>query len=153
MKVEIWKDVIGYENLYQVSDLGNVKCLERNGVKKGGRILKPSDNGVGYLKVVLSNKESKTKYVHRLVYESFNNKNSEKGITAIDHINENKYDNRLCNLQLITQRENKIKSTINKLNKSNVYNINGKYRVILYGKHIGYYSTINEAIINRDKNI
>jgi hypothetical protein len=48
MQKEIWKDVVNYEGLYQVSNLGRVKSIERNGTGKGGRILSPSDNGLGY---------------------------------------------------------------------------------------------------------
>jgi hypothetical protein len=150
MQKEIWKDVVNYEGLYQVSNLGRVKSIERNGTGKGGRILSPSDNGLGYLKVTLKNKSNKYCYVHRLVYESFTGKQSVKGITAIDHINNDKSDNRLCNLQLISQRENKIKSTKNQLNEPNIYLVNSKYRLILHGKHIGYFNNLLDAITIRN---
>ena len=52
MTKEIWRDIEGYEGLYQVSDQGRVKSLERKG-RKSERILKPSFNGFGYLLVSL----------------------------------------------------------------------------------------------------
>lgn len=74
MDKEIWKDIVGYENYYQISNLGNVKSLDRKihfnkGISiKKGQLLKPILTRKGYLKVELS-KESKGKrfYVHRLV--------------------------------------------------------------------------------------
>jgi hypothetical protein len=150
MKVEIWKDVPEYEGLYQVSDLGRVKCLERNGVKKGGNILKPSDNGTGYLKVVLSNKTKKTKYIHVLVAEAFLSHKSNKGVCNVDHINNIKNDNRLENLQILSHRENVIKSKESNTKTTSVYKVRNKYRVIVYGKHVGYCNSILEAIERRD---
>ena len=46
MNTEIWKDVVGYKNLYQVSNLGRVKSIPRNGTIKTDRYLKLRDNGV-----------------------------------------------------------------------------------------------------------
>lgn len=97
---EIWKPVIGYEGLYEVSNLGNVKSLIRR------KILKPIKNGCGYLKVELC-KEGKRKkiYVHRLVYSAFNG-DIPTGL-EVNHINDKeKTDNRLCNLNLMSHKEN-----------------------------------------------
>jgi len=151
MQTEIWKDVIGYSGLYQVSNLGRVKCLERNGVKKGGNILSPSNNGYGYLKVNLRNKNSKSKYVHILVAESFLGYKANKGVINVDHINEIKTDNRLENLQILSQRENLIKSKHSNTDITNIYKVRNKYRVIIYSKHIGYFNTIENAIVKRDE--
>jgi hypothetical protein len=103
---EQWKPVVGYEGLYEVSNLGRVKSLPRNGTIKIERILKQNQNGYGYLHVGLRNKSLKTKLVHRLVADAFLNYISKKGEIVIDHINNNKKDNRLDNLQIITHREN-----------------------------------------------
>jgi hypothetical protein len=151
MQTEIWKDVIGYSGLYQVSNLGRVKCLERNGVKKGGNILSPSNNGYGYLKVVLCNKKKITKYVHILVAESFLGYKANKGIINVDHINEVKTDNRLENLQILSHRDNLIKSHHSNTDITNIYKVRNKYRVIVYSKHIGYFNTIENAIVKRDE--
>lgn len=75
MEKEIFRDVKGYEGLYQVSNLGNVKSLERidysNHLRKE-RILKPETDKGGYLTVVLSkDKKKKNIKVHRLVAEAF----------------------------------------------------------------------------------
>lgn len=85
---ELWLDVAGYEGLYKVSNLGNVFSIKRN------RLMKPQDNGLGYLIVGLTDCQGKRKFllVHRLVAEAFlANPNN---FDEINHKNENKSDNR-----------------------------------------------------------
>lgn len=85
---EIWKDVVGYEGLYQVSNLGRVKSL----YKKNGAILKAYPNGFGYLIVSLFvNGNSKKHKVHRLVANAFipNIHN----LPCVNHKDENKTNN------------------------------------------------------------
>ena len=87
---EIWKDIKGYEGLYQVSNLGNVRNKK---TKK--HLYKNFNNVNNYLFVNLGRKNKK--YIHRLVYETFKgfkNKNS-----IINHINSDKRDNGLNNLE------------------------------------------------------
>lgn len=87
----MWKEIAGFEN-YEVSEKGEV----RN--KKTGLILKPRDNGRGYLRVGLyTNKEKTDKSIHRLVAEAFLD-NKEK-YPQVNHINEKKDDNRAENLE------------------------------------------------------
>jgi hypothetical protein len=107
MKNEIWKDVVDYEESYQVSNLGRVKSLKYNRKK----ILKLSLCGRGYLQVNLTkNNISKTTKVHKLVAIAFLN-HIPCGMTlVVDHINNNQTDNRVDNLQIITQKENSLKS-------------------------------------------
>lgn len=110
---EQWKDIIGYEGLYEASNLGRVKSLERY-VKHGGllicrkeRILKPflQRQNKRYLQVRLYKDGSKKLFsVHRLVWEAFNGKIPEG--MQINHINEDPSDNRLENLNLMTPKEN-----------------------------------------------
>lgn len=112
MQNEIWKDVPGYSGMYQVSNLGRVKSLNRrvNGPKRNGRIvneriLKPGLDLYGYKIVVLFNgKSRKTCTVHRLVAMAFVPNPENK--PEIDHINTIRTDNRVENLRWATRKEN-----------------------------------------------
>lgn len=86
------KDVVGYEGLYAVTSCGKVWSY------KSKRFLKPSDNGNGYLFVVLS-KDNKRKqyYVHRLVAEAY--LPNIENLPQINHKDENKTNNCLQNLE------------------------------------------------------
>ena len=102
---EVWKDVVGYEGLYQVSNLGRVKSLGFDKWHKG-RILKQSFDGKGnYLFVGLhKDGETKQKNVHRLVAETFiPNPNN---LPCVNHINEIKTDNKATNLEWCTVEYN-----------------------------------------------
>lgn len=109
--IEIWKDIKGFEGLYQVSNLGRVKSLKRFRKGKDGslvtvkeKILKPLITK-GYYQVLLCKQAIKKKYlVHRLVWSAFNGSIPE-GL-QVNHINEIKSDNRLENLNLMTAKEN-----------------------------------------------
>ena len=112
-KEEIWKDIAGYEDLYQVSNMGRVKSLERIVSRKNGRrfsvnerILKPSTNHKGYLQVVLCKGSGKMKAfrVHRLVCEAFHENPKKK--PWVNHIDENKANNTASNLEWCTVAEN-----------------------------------------------
>ena len=109
---EIWKDIPNYEGIYQVSNLGRVKSLER--FRKGKndslasvkeKIFKPQIDHRGYYRVELWKQSIGKRYkVHRLVWEAFNGSIPE-GL-QVNHINEIKTDNRLENLNLMTPKEN-----------------------------------------------
>lgn len=106
MQEEFWKDVIGYEGLYQVSNLGRVKSLGNDKTRKE-KILKSSSDGKGYLKFCLnSNQKRKTIRIHQLVAITFLNHAPCGHELVIDHINDNRSDNRVDNLQIVTQRFN-----------------------------------------------
>jgi len=97
---EIWKDIIGYEGLYLVSNHGRILSYART--KK--RIMKPSINTKGYPQVNLWKNETKSIYrVHRLVLETF------KGISdlQVNHKDGVKTNNSLENLEYCTNEENK----------------------------------------------
>jgi len=116
--VELWKPVVGYEGLYEVSDQGRVRSLpgERwNGQamhKFKGRILKLHTGANIYYHVVLSkNGKVKTCKVHQLVADAFlpscpGIQGKTRGLYHIDHINNSPIDNRAVNLQWLTGREN-----------------------------------------------
>lgn len=101
---EVWKDIVGYEGLYQVSNLGRVKSLNyrRTGKTKE---MKPGTDKNGYRYICLM-VEGKARYykVHRLVYEAF------VGPIPygheINHINEEKADNRVENLEIVSHKTN-----------------------------------------------
>ena len=106
---EIWKDIKGYEGLYQVSNFGRVKSLDRkvwNYLKKG-KILKTKDNGNRYLNVSLHNKNKVEKhvYIHRLVAEAFIPNSS--NLPQVNHKDFNKQNNCVDNLEWVSDLENK----------------------------------------------
>lgn len=102
---ELWKDVKGYEGLYQVSNLGRIKSLPKFVAYSNGKnyfyaekMLKPCKNQKGYLKIGLHKDESyKNVYVHRLVAEAFipNPQNHKQ----VNHVDEDKANNRADNLE------------------------------------------------------
>ena len=106
--IEVWKDIPNYEGLYQVSNLGNVRSLN---YKKTGNIkkLSCSIDANGRPLVGLWNINRKTYSVHVLVAVAFL-KHKPCGMKiVVDHINNDRLNNKLYNLQLITQRENSSK--------------------------------------------
>lgn len=112
---EVWRDVVGYEGLYQVSDQGRVKSLERTdslGRTVKERILKPGMDRGGYLLVVLcAGGKSKTLNVHRLVCQAFHENPENK--PCVNHIDENKTNNAASNLEWSTYEENNNHGTHN----------------------------------------
>lgn len=105
--LEIWKDIEGFEGHYQVSNFGRIKSLSRksgNTIKKE-RILKPRDHTHGYSEVSLGkDMKFKNKFVHRLVAIAFIPNPDNK--PQVNHINENKQDNRVENLEWVTAKYN-----------------------------------------------
>ena len=101
---EIWKDIEGYEDLYQVSNLGNVKSLNYKGIRRE-KILKPYKNRNGYLLVSLC-KNSVIKHftIHRLVADAFIENRNNYG--DINHIDECKTNNNVNNLEWCTRKYN-----------------------------------------------
>ena len=95
--MEEWRDIKGYEGYYQISNMGRVKSLnyKRTGKEK---IMKVYDGGYGYLYVELyRGGKSKQCLVHRLVATAFCE--NPKGYTEVNHISEDKSDNRAENLE------------------------------------------------------
>lgn len=139
---EIWKDIPGYEGLYQVSNFGNVKSL------RSKKLLKNTPQNTGYLKVTLyKNGNFKKHSVHRLVAEIFIDNPDKK--RTVNHINGIKYDNRVENLEWATHAENEIHAyktglKVGKNHKNNKKSI----PVAQYDKNmnlIKIYPSINEA--------
>lgn len=108
---EVWKDIKGYEGLYQISNLGRVKSLRSNQFLSGG------NNGNGYQFVFLCNKKvNKRFYIHRLVALHFIPTKNNK--LQVNHKDGNKSNNCVENLEWCTNKENLIHS-VKYLNKHN----------------------------------
>ena len=105
MVTEIWKDVVGYSGIYEDSNLGRVRSLDRldtAGRKRKGRILKQTLSN--YLRVILCNGKKKTRLVHQLVCETFIGPRPEG--KEVCHGPSGKLDNSLTNLRYGTHSEN-----------------------------------------------
>lgn len=152
---EIWKDIKGYESLYQISNLGRVKRLKRkyrvyNSLTKrynirivDEKILKGTINK-GYNRICLS-KDGKEKnyFVHRLVIENFIGeiKNNEN----IDHIDCNKLNNKLDNLEIVSIQENITRAFDNGLRKNTKSSIRPVYLIDDNGNILKEYSSMYSA--------
>lgn len=109
--IEIWKDIKSYENIYQISNFGNVRSLNRcyydsNGFKHEikQRQLKPAINKYGYLQVGLSlNNKIKSFTIHVLVANAFINNVENK--PTVNHKDGNKLNNFVNNLEWATKSE------------------------------------------------
>lgn len=148
-KSEEWKDITGYEGLYQVSTLGNVRSYDKIvGCRGGktrlvkGKILAPARSGNGYVKVMLTkNKTRRNRNVHRLVAEAFIP--NLDGFTDINHINEIKTDNRVSNLEWCSRCYNNHYSRIpEKMNEAKKIRVK---QVSLDGEIINVWNGIREA--------
>lgn len=97
--MEQWKDINGYEGLYQVSDCGNVRNLIT------GRVLKQRSNGNGYIRIELwKNQRGRKFYMHRLVAEAFLRRPS--NCTEVNHKDLDRANNHVSNLEWVTSSEN-----------------------------------------------
>lgn len=132
--MEIWKDIEGYEGLYQVSNLGRVKSLPKWGAKGG--IMRPSHNKKGYLQICLTKDKIKTMFlVHRLVAFAFPDICGKWFEGAeINHKNMRRDDNRAENLEWISHAANIVFSQ-----GITVRQYNSKWKLV------GEYSSLSEA--------
>lgn len=162
--MEIWKPVVGYEGLYEVSNLGRVRSVSRIvHTKRGndeydyhvkGKVVEPQERRHGYLAVFLYGKESKNgrftqKSVHRLVAEAFiPNPN---GYSEVNHRDENKQNNVLENLEWCDHKQNCHHGTA--IKRRVAKQVNGKKskpvdQLDMNGRYIKTFPSMQEASRN-----
>ena len=140
---EIWKDVVGYEGYYQVSNLGRVRSLDRiasNGRKIKGKILSTKVNTPPYYpRVSLSvNGKMKLVQVHRLVAQAFVYNPDPEHKTQVGHKDESRTNNRADNLEWVTPKENTNmplhRERVSKANEGKVLSAETKSKISLSQK-------------------
>ncbi len=139
-EIEVWKDIPGYEGLYQVSNIGRIKSLRKD------RILKLIIARNGYCRIQLCNNGLKEKLVHRLVYEAFIGSIPEK--MCINHKDEDKTNNSLSNLELVTHAQNNVYGTrVERVRKKRLNGIDSKavLQFDMQGNFIKEFPSMNEA--------
>lgn len=138
MRNEQWKAIPGYEGAYEVSNMGNV----RN--SKTLRILKPSINHDGYRQVILySNGRRSNKRVGRLVAEAF--LPNPAGLPEVNHINGNKEDDNVNNLEWVTRSDNMRHAFSTGLKHPSGGSNKRKVAQILGDEIIAIYNSLHEA--------
>lgn len=158
--IEIWKDIDGYEGIYQVSNIGRVKSLDRikphNTAKCGyieikGKMLKPMETYKGYLCVDLRDgfkNVRKTIPIHRLVAFAFINNPKPEEYNQVNHIDGNKKNNKIENLEWCNNSMNQLHAYKNGLNHHGEAAGRPKKPVIkisLDGNIIQKYNSVKEA--------
>lgn len=146
--MEEWKTIPGYEGLYEVSSDGRVRSLN---YQRTGKIqeLKLTLRKEKYFRVTLGkNGVNELFRVHQLVAIVFLGHVPNKFELVVDHINSNPKDNRVENLQILTNRKNSSKGKKGNL-PTGVSKINQKFRSVIningQSKRLGYFSTSEEA--------
>ena len=145
--MENWKDIVGYEGLYQVSDLGNVRSLSRInscGKKLRGGIRRQTinkKNGYCYVSLCMNGK-AKNYSVHRLVAKAFIE--FVPGKNTVNHINEIKTDNRAVNLEWMSLPDNLRYGTHDERSLKNKPDLSGE-------KHPNYARRGSKALTHKGK--
>lgn len=126
--MEIWKNVVGYEENYVCSSKGEIKSIKRN------KVLKPNKSSLYYSVDLCKSGEIKRHLIHRIIATAFHENVENK--EQVNHINGNKLDNSVNNLEWVTRSENQLHSiriglrhtkgennSQSKLNRDNVLDI------------------------------
>ena len=164
--MEIWKDVVGYEGFFMVSESGKVKSLDRKQLRSDGTMypvkgkeLTPFIGNAGYARIALRRNARQVKYsVHRLIAEAFLEK--EIGRDFVNHLDGNRLNNHYSNLEWVSMIENnchrfdKTKTT-SKYTGVSWIKAKKKYVATMsinkVAKTIGHFSTEEEAYAARCK--
>ena len=127
---EEYRDIIGYEGIYQISNEGNLKSLKWN---KSKILKKHIDNNGYYSSNLTLNNKYKTFRLHMLVAKAFLN-HTPDGTTklVVNHIDGNKLNNNINNLEVVTHREN-----ITTCSKTRGNNFSSNYKGVSYYKPTG----------------
>lgn len=123
--MEIWKDIIGYEGYYQISNFGNVKNIQTN------KLLIGDTNNAGYRRVMLYNPIKKRFFIHRLVALHFCDGVDDKKV--VNHIDGDKLNNKAENLEWVTHSQNDLHAY--KLNLRSANPCKFKHRILVYDKN------------------
>lgn len=154
---EVWKDVVGYEDLYQISNIGRLKAKKRivyrgnrwgnnSDILKEEHILVPNITKYGYVRSVLTkDKKHKSYAIHRLVAEAFIS--NPENLPFVNHKDENKSNNKVENLEWCTAKYNSNYGTcIDRIREKNT----GKGHVVFQydkdGKFMARFSNAYEAL-------
>ncbi len=161
---EIWKPIPDYMGLYEASDMGRIRSVDRHVQLKRktrffpSKILKQSSRW-GYKSVTLCKQgKEKTQSVHRAVMQAFIGMSD----LPVDHLNSDKTDNRLLNLEYVNQRENVRRSRSQSCEHVNInksFDKRGKWMVQIYQHKnkvkirtiVGFFNDIDSAILARNK--
>lgn len=143
--IEVWKDIEGYEGIYMVSNLGRVKSLGNKSNHKTDVILKQSTQR--YKRVTLYDGVKRKSYmVHRLVAKAFIPNESNK--SEVNHIDCDKFNNSVENLEWVTRQENHKHKCENGLNNTKNAVNKTKKKIVLVdekGNILNTFESMSEA--------
>jgi hypothetical protein len=143
---EIWRDVVGYEDFYLVSNFGRIRRYRSSKKNKQDKILFQTITHHGYRRTILQKMgHKKNFFVHRIVAESFIGKRPDK--MEVNHINSIRHDNRPENLEYVTRSMNECLIHVGRKRGVQKYNWGYQAKIWFNEKHIciGTYKTEAEA--------
>ena len=164
--MEIWKDIPEYEGLYQGSSLGRVKSLNRTVNHKYGtrivreRILLPKKSNGYFTVTICKDNIHKTRRVHQLIAMAFLEHVPCGQKWVVNHIDRNKLNNKIDNLEVISNRENVTNwqtGTTSQYTGVSMNKYSGKWKGTIYingkNKHLGYFKDEYEAHLAYQKEL